>query len=94
MKITDVKVRKIFGEEERTMRAVASVTFDGQFALHDVKIINSRDRLFVVMPSRKNADGTFRDVAHPITQEFRNEIEAAVFEAYEKALAAKENEEN
>ena len=88
MKITDVKIRKIF--DEGPMKAIASVTFDGQLAVHDVKVINARDRFFVVMPSRKNPDETYRDIVHPINSEFRSILEAGVIAAYEEALAAEE----
>ena len=64
MQITDVRVRKIF--EEGPMKAIVSVTFDNELALHDVKVINAREKFFVVMPSRKNPDGTYRDIVHPI----------------------------
>ncbi len=83
MQITSVKIRKIFAEGP--MLAVASVTFSDVFVIHDVKVIYANDRHFIVMPSRKNADGTYRDIAHPITAEFRAELEKAVLEAYEIA---------
>ena len=67
MQITDVKVRKIF--EEGPMKSVVSVTFDGQLAVHDIKVINARDKFFIVMPSRKNPDETYKrilwTVKHP-----------------------------
>ena len=85
MKITDVKIRKIFNEGP--MKAVASVTFDSQLAVHDVKVINAQNRFFVVMPSRKNPDDTYRDIVHPINSEFRAILEAGVISAYEEALA-------
>lgn len=88
MVITDVKVRKIFNEGP--MKAVVSVTFDGQLAIHDIKLILAREKYFVVMPSRKIADGSFRDTCHPISTSFRAELEKAVIEAYEKELAAAE----
>ncbi len=91
MKITDVKVRKLFDGEE-PMKAIVSVTFDGQLALHDIKVISAREKLFIVMPSRKNPDGTYRDIAHPINAEFRAELESAVLEAYEQALVAQAEE--
>lgn len=84
MKITDVKIRKLF--DEGPMRAIASVTFDGQLAVHDIKVINARDKFFIVMPSRKNPDETFRDIVHPINAEFRRALEDAVIEAYRAAL--------
>ena len=85
MQITDIKVRKLFNEGP--MKAIISVTFDGQLAVHDIKVINAREKLFIVMPSRKNLDDTYRDIAHPINAQFRGMLEAAVIEAYENALA-------
>ena len=89
MKITDIKVRKLF-DDDGPMKAIASVTFDEQLALHDIKVIYARDKYFIVMPSRKNADGTYRDIAHPINASFRAELEASVLEAYDRALAEAE----
>lgn len=85
MQITDLKIRKLFADSE-PMKAIVSVTFDGQLALHDIKVISAKDKLFIVMPSRKNPDGTYRDIVHPINAEFRAMLEGAVLEAYEKAL--------
>ena len=85
MQITNIKIRKIF-DDEGPMKAVVSVTFDDVLALHDIKVINTTEKLFIVMPSRRNADGSYRDVAHPITAEFRALIEKAVLEEYNKAL--------
>lgn len=84
MEITDVKVRKIFGEGP--MKAVVSVTFDGQLAVHDIKVISARDKNFIVMPSRKNPDDTYRDIVHPINADFRAKLEAAVLAAYKAEL--------
>ena len=94
MQITDIKVRKLF--EEGPMKAIVSVTFDGQLAVHDIKVINARDKFFIVMPSRKNPDDTYRDIVHPINSQFRNELETAVVAAYEETLAHAEDyvEEN
>lgn len=80
MQITDIKVRKLF--EEGPMKAIVSVTFDGQLAVHDIKVINARDKFFIVMPSRKNPDGTYRDIVHPINAQFRGVLEEKVIEAY------------
>ena len=91
MQITNVKVRKLF-DDEGPMKAIVSVTFDNQLALHDIKVISAKERLFVVMPSRKNPDGTFRDIVHPINAPFRAELEAAIIEAYKKALEDAEDE--
>ena len=84
MEITDIKIRKLF--DEGPMKAVVSVTFDGQLALHDIKVINARDKHFIVMPSRKNADGTYRDIVHPINAGFRANLERAVIAAYREEL--------
>lgn len=91
MKITDVKVRKLYDDEP--LKAIVSVTFDGQLALHDIKVISAREKLFIVMPSRKNPDGTYRDIVHPINSEFRAELESAVLGAYEQALTLKAEEQ-
>ncbi len=88
MQISDVKVRKLF--EEGPMKAIVSVTFDGQLAVHDIKVINARDKFFIVMPSRKNPDETYRDIVHPINAQFRSMLENAVIAAYEEALAMAE----
>ncbi|MBQ9098691.1 MAG: septation regulator SpoVG [Clostridia bacterium] len=88
MQITDIKIRKLF--DEGPMKAVVSVTFDSQLAVHDIKVIHARDRFFIVMPSRKNPDETYRDIVHPINAQFRAQLEEAVIRAYEEALAAEE----
>ena len=90
MIITDIKVRKLF--EEGPMKAIVSVTFDGQLALHDIKVISVRERNFIVMPSRKNPDGTYRDIVHPINAEFRAAVEEAVIDAYHVQLVAAEHD--
>ena len=84
MQITDIKVRKLF--DEGPMRAIVSVTFDGQLAVHDIKVINARDKFFIVMPSRKNPDESYRDIVHPINAQFRGMLEDAVISAYHLAL--------
>ena len=90
MVITDIKVRKLF--DEGPMKAIISVTFDGQLALHDIKVISVRDKNFIVMPSRKNPDDTYRDIVHPINSQFRAALEKAVIDAYYDALENAENE--
>ena len=90
MVITDVKVRKLF--YDGPMKAIVSVTFDDQLAVHDIKVINTKDKLFIVMPSRKNPDNTYRDIVHPINAEFRASLEKAVLEAYEAKLAEESDE--
>ncbi len=91
MVITDIKVRKLF--DEGPMKAIVSVTFDGQLALHDIKVISVRERNFIVMPSRKNPDGTYRDIAHPINAEFRAALEESVLQVYEEEVARAAAEE-
>lgn len=86
MKVTNVKLRKI--TDEGKMKAIVSVTFDDEFVVHDIKIIEGQNGLFVAMPSRKMADGEFRDIAHPINSETRQKVQEAIFKEYEKALAA------
>lgn len=88
MQITDIKVRKLF--EDGPMKAIVSVTFDGQLAVHDIKVINARDKYFIVMPSRKNPDDTYRDIVHPINAQFRAQLESAVIDAYHAELEAAE----
>jgi stage V sporulation protein G len=67
------------------------VTFDGQLAVHDIKVINARDKFFIVMPSRQNPDGSYRDIVHPINSQFRNMLEQTVLAAYEEALTHAED---
>ena len=89
MQITDIKVRKLF--EDGPMKAIVSVTFDGQLAVHDIKVINARDKFFIVMPSRKNPDDTYRDIVHPINAGFRGMLEEEVIAAYHKECEAAAN---
>ena len=90
MQITDIKIRKFF--DEGPMKAVVSVTFDDALAVHDIKVIYARERYFIVMPSRKNPDGTYRDIVHPINAAFRAELENAVIDAYHVQLIAHEQD--
>ncbi len=85
MQITDVRIRKL--NDEGKMKASVSVSFDDEFVVHDIKIIEGQNGLFIAMPSRKMNGGDFRDVAHPLTSETRNRIKDAIFEVYEKMLA-------
>ena len=84
MIITDVRVRKIATEGK--MKAIVSVTFDNEFVVHDIKIIEGQNGLFIAMPSRKTPDGEFKDIAHPINTDTREKIQVSILEAYEKAL--------
>ena len=88
MEITDVRIRKV--SDEGKMKAIVSITFDDEFVVHDVKIIEGQNGLFIAMPSRKMGEGDFRDIAHPLRSETRNKIKDAIFAEYEKLL--KENE--
>lgn len=82
MQVTDVRIRKITTEGK--MKAIVSVTFDDEFVVHDIKIIEGQNGLFIAMPSRKMGEGDFRDIAHPINSETRNKIQSAIFVQYEK----------
>lgn len=84
MNITDVRIRKI--TQDGRMKAVVSVTFDDAFVVHDVKVVEGQNGLFVAMPSRKTPDGEFRDIAHPISSDARGVIQEAVLRAYEEAM--------
>ena len=84
MKSTSVNVRKIDKEGSR-MKGIASVLLDDSFAVHDIRIIEGDNGLFIAMPSRKTATGGYRDIAHPINPEVRAMFEEAILEAYEKA---------
>ena len=81
MQITDVRIRKV--EKEGKMKAVASITIDNEFVVHDIKIIDGDTGLFIAMPSKKTLDGEYRDIAHPINSETRDRIQRSVIQAYE-----------
>ncbi len=83
MEITDVRVRKL--NEEGKMKAVVSVTFDNEFVVHDIKVIEGQNGLFIAMPSRKTPGGEFKDIAHPINSDTRNKLQSAILKEYEKA---------
>ena len=91
MKITSVNVRKIEKENSR-MKGIASVLLDDSFAVHDIRIIEGDNGLFIAMPSRKTATGGYRDIAHPINPEGRAMFEEAIFEAYKNAYQQGEEE--
>lgn len=81
MQITDVRIRKV--EKEGKMKAVASITIDNEFVVHDIKIIDGDKGLFIAMPSKKTLDGEYRDIAHPINSETRDRIQRSMIQAYE-----------
>lgn len=92
MNITDVKIRKIFTEGK--VRAIVSLILDGDFAVHDLKVIEGVERLFVAMPNRRSEDGRFQDIVHPISTEARGQLEDVVLAKYNEAVeAAEANEE-
>ena len=82
MKITDVRIKKLEGDNK--LKAIASITFDEEFVVHDIKVIQGQSGLFVAMPSRKASDGTFKDTAHPIVTSLREEISRIVLSKYEE----------
>ena len=84
MNITDVRVRKMM--KESNLKAVASITIDDDFVVHDIKVVEGEKGLFIAMPSRKAADGEYRDIAHPINSATRSNIQEIVLDAYEKVL--------
>jgi stage V sporulation protein G len=89
MEITDIRLRRI--DTDGKMKAVVSVTFDNDFVVHDIKVIESQNGLFIAMPSRKTPDGEFKDIAHPINSAMRERIQTAVLEKYDQALLEEKN---
>ena len=92
MQITDVRIRKV--AKEGKMKAVVSITIDNEFVVHDIKVIEGEKGLFIAMPSRKAADGEYRDIAHPINSNTRERIQSMILEKYEQALAEEPDGEN
>ena len=88
MTITDIKIRRLLPQGR--LKGVISVTFDNAFAVHDIKVVQGEDRLFVAMPSRKDENGVFRDIVHPISQEARDVIESGILSAYHNASQSPE----
>ena len=88
MQITDVRIRKV--EKEGKMKAVVSITIDEEFVVHDIKVIDGEKGPFIAMPSRKAADGEYRDIAHPINSDTRNKIQQIILEKYESEVATEE----
>ncbi len=85
MQITDIRIRRTY--QDTRLKALVSVTVGGDLAVHDIKVIEGPERLFVAMPSRKDENGTFRDVTHPITSEARTSLENAILEEYGRYMA-------
>lgn len=88
LEITDVRVRKI--TDDGKMKGIVSVTFNNLFVVHDIKIIEGQNGLFIAMPSRKITEGEFRDIAHPINSHMRQILQDSILNAYEEALAKME----
>ena len=86
MKISDVRVR-IVKKDDSKLKAVASVTFDDCFVVHDIKVIEGTEGYFIAMPSRKTADGEYKDIAHPIKTEMREELIKVILSAFEEEKA-------
>ena len=89
MHVTDVRVRRI--AREGKMRAVVSITIDNVFVVHDIKVIEGEKGLFIAMPSKKSADGEYRDIAHPINSETRNMLESIILKSYEESVLLEES---
>ena len=91
MTITDVWVRKI--TKEGKLRAIVSITLDNEFVVHDIKVIEGEKGLFIAMPSKKTADGEFRDIAHPINSSTRENIQSVILQKYQESLTEDVTEE-
>ncbi len=91
LNITDIRIRLV-KKDDLKLKAVASITIDGCFVVHEIRVIESEKGLFVAMPSKKTPDGEFKDTAHPIDTETRNMLDKAVLNAYEKAVKDAPNE--
>lgn len=84
MQITDVRIRKI--EKEGKMKAVVSITIDDEFVIHDIKVIEGEKGMFIAMPSRKSAEGEYKDIAHPIKSSTREQIQTLILSRYEEEI--------
>ena len=89
MKIGDIRIREVRNPEGK-LKAVASVTIDDCFVVHDIKVLSGSDGLFIAMPSRRTSDGEFKDIAHPLNTETREELKDAILAAYNDELAKAE----
>jgi len=90
MEITDVRLRRV--NTEGRMRAIASITIDNEFVVHDIRVIDGNNGMFVAMPSKRTPDGEFRDIAHPISSSTREKIQQAVLSEYEAMSETSEEE--
>ena len=85
MEITDIRIRRLEGSNK--MKAIVSITIDDEFVLHDIKVVDGEKGLFIAMPSRKNAEGEYRDVAHPINSDTRKQLQNLIMEKYREEIA-------
>ena len=88
MNITDIRIRRLEGSGK--MKAIVSITIDDEFVLHDIKVLDGEKGLFIAMPSKKTADGEYRDIAHPIKTETRNRIQQMILDKYQEELTVSE----
>ena len=86
MKITEIIIRKAFSDENNTLKAIVSIVIDGVLAVHDIKIIDKENKFFIAMPSRKDSDGIFRDIVHPINADTREYFECEILDEYMRFL--------
>ena len=91
MQVTDIRVRKV--NSEGKMKAVVSVTFDEVFVVHDIKIIEGKEKLFIAMPSRRTKEGDFKDIAHPINTAMRDSLQEMILAKYDEVLLELPKEE-
>ena len=84
MNITGIRIRRVY--QDARLKALVSITIDGVLAVHDIKVIEGPERLFVAMPSRKDENGTFRDIVHPVTAEARKDMEEKIIDEYKRYL--------
>lgn len=91
MRVTDVRVRLISSESR--LRGIVTITFEDSFVVHDIRVIEGENGIFVAMPSKKMPNGVFRDIAHPINSDMRNHVEEKIIEAYNVALEEQKNQE-
>ena len=90
MNITDIKIRRTY--QDTRLRALVSLTIDGELAVHDIKVIEGPERLFVAMPSRRDDNGVFRDITHPITTAARRLIVDSILEAYDELISEQQEQ--
>ena len=91
MTITDVRIRKI--TREGKMKAIVSITLDDEFVVHDIKVIDGEKGLFIAMPSRKTTTGEYKDIAHPINSQTREQIQDIILKEYQQALTEEDQTE-